>query len=534
MKPNNSVYPLHIFAALALIALTGCGKKEPVSQTSEKSSSAKAAATPGTSFEAVTAQLDRGGDLYVYVGTEQFLQGLSGKVAGWSQLVEAIPDIKAEDRQHISQVINTATNLIRTSGLEELGGLGLSSIPREDGLHHSKALLYHAQGSSSGFLWNVFGREPHELAGLNLLPANTALAVFSDFDLPIVWSALRNQVAQSGLPQADELLRQMPEAFEKATGLNWEKVLGSLGGDYGFAIMLDDVKTVNIPLPQDQQLEIPEPTLMFVAKVKDDTIFNRIDEALKNSGQSSFASSRAGLRMRTLPVPLPLPIQLGFTVAQTGEYLFITTSDLIVQQALMVKAGEKPGLKSTDEFKRLAKDVPQQGNHFTFVSERLGKTINRIQRRALEVAGSKGASRQQQWFESLLSGSQPVTSYSVGTHIPQGWLFVANGNHSPARFLLGSAVVPAGIMAAVAVPNFVKAREAAQKQACTANLRRIETAKQKWAEGNQRKTESPEQGDLLPFLANSPFPVCPAGGKYTVNEPSRVAQCSIPGHTLDN
>ena len=381
----------------------------------------------------------------------------------------------------------------------------------------------------------MFGREPHALTGLNLLPANTALAVFSDFDVPVVWSALRKQVAQSGLPQAEKLLSQMPETFEKATGLNWEKVLDSLGGDYGFALTLDDVKTVSIPLPQDQQLEIPEPALMFFAKVKDDTIFNRIDEALKQSGQQSFASSRAGLRMRTLPVPLPLPIQLGFTVAQTDGYLFIATSDLIVQQALMVKAGEKPGLKSTDEFKRLAKDVPQQGNHFTFVSERLGKTINRIQRRALELAGSgAGGGRQQKWLESLLSGDQPVTSYSVGTHTPQGWLFVANGNQSPARFFLASAVVPAGIIAAVAVPNFVKARQVAQKLACTANLRRVEAAKRQWALDGQRKTETPKQDDLLPFLPNSQFPVCPAGGQYTLNEVSRVAECSIPGHTLDN
>ena len=534
MKRNTSLFPLHVIAALVLICLVGCGKKEPVSRAPEKMPSTQAAATTQTSFEAVTAQLDPGGDLYVYVGTEQCLQGLSGKVAGWRQFLEAIPDLDAENRQHLNQAIDAATNLIRTSGIEELRGLGLSSIPREDGLHHSKALLHHAQGSGSGFLWNVFGREPHALAGLNLLPANTALAVFSDFDLPVVWSALRKQVTQSGLPQAEELLKQMPETFEKATGLNWEKVLDSLGGDYGFALTLDDVKTVSIPLPQDQQLEIPEPALMLVAKVKDDTIFNRIDEALKKSGQQSFASSRDGLRMRTLPVPLPLPIQVGFTVAQTDEYLFIATSDLIVQQALMVKAGEKPGLKSTDEFKRLAKDVPQQGNHFTFVSERLGKTVNRIQRRALEMAGSSGASRQQQWLESLLSGSPPVTSYSVGTHTPQGWLFVANGNQSPARFFLASAVVPAGIIAAVAVPNFVKAREAAQRQACTANLRKIEAAKRQWATDNQSKNETPKQDDLLPFLPNNQFPVCPAGGQYTINEVSRVAECSIPGHTLDN
>jgi hypothetical protein len=529
MKKRISLLPLHGLVIFALICLPGCGKRETAS-TPQKTPSAKAAAK--TSFEAVTSQLDSGGDLYVYASTEQLLQGLSIKVAGWRQFLDGIPDLNAENRSNINKAIAVATNLIRTSGIEEVKGFGLSSVPREDGLHHSKALLYHAPGSASGFLWNMFGREPHAFGGLNLLPANTALATFSDFDVRLVWSLVQKQVTQSGLPRAEELLKQLPEGFEKATGLNWGKVLDSLGGDFGFVLTLDDEKTVSMPLPQNQQLEIPQPALMFVAKVKDDHIFNRIDEALKNSGQQSFASSKSGLRMRTLPVPLPLPIQIAFTVAQNEDYLFIATSDLIVQQALMVKSGEKAGLKSTEEFKRLSKDVPQQGNHFMYVSERFGKTINRIQRQALEVVGSTG-NRHQQWLESLLSGSQPAVSYSVGTHTPQGWLVVANGNQTPARFFLGSAAVPAGLIAAVAIPNFVKARQAAIKNACVSNLRLIEAAKGQWAMEKQRGSDSPKREDVLPFFQNNQFPVCPGGGQYTINEVSRPAQCSIPGHTLD-
>jgi hypothetical protein len=150
----------------------------------------------------------------------------------------------------------------------------------------------------------------------------------------------------------------LPDGFEKATGLNWDKVLGSLGGEFGFAITLDDSKTVSIPVAQDKRLEIPEPALMLVVRVNDDTLFNRIDGVLKQSGQQVFSTDKPNLKMRTLPVPLPLPIQLGFTVAQSEGYLFIATTDLIVQQALAVKAGEKPGLKSTGEFQRLAKDIP--------------------------------------------------------------------------------------------------------------------------------------------------------------------------------
>ena len=45
-----------------------------------------------------------------------------------------------------------------------------------------------------------------------------------------------------------------------------------------------------------------------------------------------------------------------------------------------------------------------------------------------------------------------------------------------------------GLLAAIAIPNFVKARTSAQKNACIANMRQIEGAKEQWALEN-KKTE---------------------------------------------
>ncbi len=38
-----------------------------------------------------------------------------------------------------------------------------------------------------------------------------------------------------------------------------------------------------------------------------------------------------------------------------------------------------------------------------------------------------------------------------------------------------------GLLAAIAIPNFVKARETAQKNACINNMRQIDSAKHQWA-----------------------------------------------------
>src|SRR5215470_16880757 len=123
------------------------------------------------------------------------------------------------------------------------------------------------------------------------------------------------------------------------------------------------------PRPDPERIEIPDPALLLVAKVKDDTIFNRVDAALKSSGQSVFRTDEADLKMRTVALPLPLPIQLGPTIAMSHGYLLIGSTDLIVKEALAVKSGKVPGLKSTSEFQRLAKGVPEEGNNFVFLSE---------------------------------------------------------------------------------------------------------------------------------------------------------------------
>jgi prepilin-type N-terminal cleavage/methylation domain-containing protein len=58
-----------------------------------------------------------------------------------------------------------------------------------------------------------------------------------------------------------------------------------------------------------------------------------------------------------------------------------------------------------------------------------------------------------------------------------------------------------GMLAAIAIPNFVKARRSAQTNACINNLRQIDGAKQQWAlETGQLSTVTPGNTDLQPYL----------------------------------
>ena len=70
-----------------------------------------------------------------------------------------------------------------------------------------------------------------------------------------------------------------------------------------------------------------------------------------------------------------------------------------------------------------------------------------------------------------------------------------------------------GLLAAIAIPNFVKARTASQANACIANMKQIEGAKATWAlEAKKNNTDTPLAADLFGATAYVRVaPVCPSG-----------------------
>jgi prepilin-type N-terminal cleavage/methylation domain-containing protein len=70
-----------------------------------------------------------------------------------------------------------------------------------------------------------------------------------------------------------------------------------------------------------------------------------------------------------------------------------------------------------------------------------------------------------------------------------------------------------GLLAAIAIPNFVKARTASQANACIANMKQIDGAKATWAlEAKKNNTDTPAAADLFGATAYIRVaPVCPSG-----------------------
>ena len=72
-----------------------------------------------------------------------------------------------------------------------------------------------------------------------------------------------------------------------------------------------------------------------------------------------------------------------------------------------------------------------------------------------------------------------------------------------------------------------------ERNACIANLKKIDAAKLQWAlQNNKAEDAIPTSQDLLPYFKDGVFPVCPSGGVYTINAVALAPTCSIPGHAL--
>ena len=101
-----------------------------------------------------------------------------------------------------------------------------------------------------------------------------------------------------------------------------------------------------------------------------------------------------------------------------------------------------------------------------------------------------------------------------------------------------------GLLAAIALPNFVKARTTSQINACINNLRQIDGAKQQWAlEQNQPPTATPSGADIAPYMGRGTGGavidvniVCPASGTYSgaLGDIATAPECSLKanGHML--
>ena len=98
-----------------------------------------------------------------------------------------------------------------------------------------------------------------------------------------------------------------------------------------------------------------------------------------------------------------------------------------------------------------------------------------------------------------------------------------------------------GLLAAIAIPNFVKARTTSQANACINNLRQYDGAVQQYALENKLASSATytlaNLTNYIKLTSTGGLPACPAAGTYSpgstvANPPTCSLSSATPSHVL--
>jgi hypothetical protein len=92
-------------------------------------------------------------------------------------------------------------------------------------------------------------------------------------------------------------------------------------------------------------------------------------------------------------------------------------------------------------------------------------------------------------------------------------------------------IVVIAMLAAIAIPNFVRARQHALESSCRSNMRSIQAAKDVWmVEKRKDQNAIPSEDDLFgPTKYIPEKPTCPSQGVYSLNAAGEQPSCSVHG-----
>ena len=88
-----------------------------------------------------------------------------------------------------------------------------------------------------------------------------------------------------------------------------------------------------------------------------------------------------------------------------------------------------------------------------------------------------------------------------------------------------------GLLAAIAIPNFLRARSTSQQDACINNLRQIDAAIQQWAlESGASGTTPVTSDEIQPYMgrgSGGTLPWCPLDSSKTFSASYTIANASV-------
>jgi hypothetical protein len=490
---------------------------------------APAAAAPAGVYEAIASRLTPGGDIFA-------VANMKGVVAECANLfAELGQDLAAQDAPGAGVLAGLGA-FLSSCGLEAIGGVGLSVVPRDDGLHDIRSFVGRDPRAAAKPLWMALvGGAPRRLTALDYLPRDAVLAWTSAGEPTRLRELAHEMFAGLGGAAGTSALAAVEAGISRTLGADIAALVAAMEGDSFFALQLDRGNMITLPLPGSAGGDapaaavFPAPTLLLGVRMRDDSLCRALAGAFARAGVKSGRESFADVEIVTartgLAAPAPVPVVFAFAMHE-GMFLLGSSAEGVKDAIRARRSGE--GLSTAPHFRRLFAGLPAENNGISYVHPDFSLALHEFRQSCSRAAGVPAMARLQDFFGPTNAAASRVIINTSDGILAQG-VSTSGGRETMAQLT----TAPLALVSAIALPAFMRSRALARRASCIANLLRIEAAKEQWAaEAGKEEGATPTAEEIGRYLPEGRLPTCPQGGEYIIGPPGTKARCTVPGHVL--
>lgn len=475
-------------------------------------------------FETITKYIEPGGDLYFIANVDGALE------QGVSFLQTLFLTAVQTNVPQVTHALEALPDFLLKNGFYSIHGIGFSTVPRPDGLNDINGFISHAPDAATLPLWRAFtGGETRRLRGLDFVPRTAVMLRTAQAEPGTLWEIFRKAVSDIGGAQADASFNAGLVKLEAGLGASLDQLAASLGDELFVSIQLKDESPIS-PAMLNPLLAFMDMSVLAGFATKDDTLLEAL-ERKSATGPTPLVRETVGSAVILKPASQGL-LPVSFCAASVDGFLLLSSEPATLMAALEA-AEKKNGLIDTDRFKQAFEGMPMENHGLAYIEPRFTERLAQIQSQTLAMAPQANPNSAFPKFQELLMARARQQIAAVITKTPDGILIQGVSSTGGREMLASSALAPVGLMAAIAIPSFVKARTTSQKNACINNLRIIDSAKEQWAMAERLQDgDDVDPEGAAQYMRGAKIPKCPSGGTYTLGVIGEDPTCSHKEHSL--